>query len=330
MKLLTASAGSYPRIGDTKRLQRLRQAHGDLEKGAITPGQFEEVQRSVTAEVIAEQEAAGLDVVTDGQIRWHDPISHLAAKMTGVTIDRLLRFFDTNFYFRQPVVTGPISWKEPIIAEEYRLARKMTRRTLKPVLTGPYTLARLSIVRSDRYGGLRALAMDYARAIAREVEQLVAAKAAMIQIDEPAILKHPTEFAVLRESLAPIIAEKGNAKLVLATYFGDAAPLYEQFQGLAVDVLAFDFSYSPTLADRIEREGSDKVLSLGLIDGRNTRIENRREVLALLLRLVRKSAGKKAYLAPTCGLEYLPRDRARAKLKAIGAIRRSFMNGKAR
>ncbi len=330
MKLLTASAGNYPRIGDSKRLQRLRKAYSDWERGAITPAEFDEVQRSVTAEVIAEQEASGLDVVTDGQIRWYDPISHLAGKMNGVTINGLLRFFDTNFDRRQPIVTGAVSWREPILVEEYRVARRLARKNVKPVLTGPYTLARLSIARSERYKNLSPLVLDYARALAKEVELLVGAKATLIQIDEPAILGRPADFPILKEALTLMAAAKGNAKLVLATYFGDAAPLYEQFQELPVEVLAFDFSYSPILVKRIVQEGSDKILSLGLINGRNTRIETPKEILPVLRRLAPKSPGKMAYLAPTCGLEYLPRDRARAKLKAMEAIRTTFLKEKQR
>ena len=108
MRLLTASAGSYPRIGKTPDLQLLRQTITQREGGKKTDADLKAAEDALTGAAIVEQAGAGLDLVTDGQIRWYDPISHLAGKLENVTINGLLRFFDTNFYFRQPVVRGPI------------------------------------------------------------------------------------------------------------------------------------------------------------------------------------------------------------------------------
>ena len=96
--------------------------------------------------MVREQTAVGLDVVTDGQVRWYDPISHLARHCEGIQINGLLRYFDTNFYFRQPVVSGRIRRREPVLRREFEVARAATDRVVKPVLTGPYSLACGSIL----------------------------------------------------------------------------------------------------------------------------------------------------------------------------------------
>src|SRR3990172_11998072 len=108
MKLIAASSGSYPRIGPTPELQVLRRSITERDTGKKTDADVQAAEDALTRAAIAEQVSSGLDLVTDGQIRWYDPISHLAGKWENVSINGLLRYFDTNFYFRQPVVRGPI------------------------------------------------------------------------------------------------------------------------------------------------------------------------------------------------------------------------------
>lgn len=314
MELLTASAGSYPRIGDRPEQQRHRQAYAQRERGEISDEEFELVQDEVTREVIEEQAKAGLDLVTDGQVRWYDPISHIARKLGGCEIDGLLRFFDTNFYFRQPIIVGEVRWQGPVIRNEFLFAEKASPVPVKPVLTGPYTLSKYSI--NKRGADFDELLREFADAISREVGELAKAGADIIQIDEPAILKNQNEFDLLKTAIEKVAAEKGKAKLALYTYFGDATPLYRKFVKLPVDVIGFDFTYSPNLPNTIARLGCEKDLGLGLIDGRNTRLEDEREVLATLKKILPNIGSERVYFNPSCGLgEYLPRDVAFEKLK---------------
>jgi 5-methyltetrahydropteroyltriglutamate--homocysteine methyltransferase len=324
MEISLASAGSYPRIGDQPKQQRLRKAYGRLERGEISAENFEKVQRFVAKAAIREQEEAGLDLVTDGQISWYDPVSHLAGKLEGVKINGLLRFFDTNFYFRQPIITAKLGWKGPWVQDEFVFAKKNSKKQVKQVLTGPYTLAKLSIVQTNAYPHLRDLVMDIANLMAREVEGLVRAGAAMIQIDEPAIIRHPADFEILREAITALARKKGKSKLALYTYFGDVAPIYDRLQSLPVEILGLDFTYSSQLLDRVARDGSDKRLGLGLIDGRNTRVETKEEVFKQLNRILPKLKGDTCYINPSCGLEYLPRDKAYRKLANMVKLKKLF------
>ena len=330
MEISLASAGSYPRIGDKSNQQRLRKASGRLERGEMSAEGFEKIQQSVVKAVILEQEEAGLDLVTDGQIRWHDPVSHLAGKLEGVKINGLLRFFDTNFYFRQPIIIGKLQWKGPWIEKEFVFAKKLSKKPVKAVLTGPYTLAKLSIIQTNAYTHLQDLVLDFARLMSREMEGLVRAGAKMIQIDEPAIIGHPHDFGILREAVVALARKKGSSKLALYTYFGDVMPVYERLQGLPVDILGLDFTYSSQLADRIGRDGSDKWLGLGIIDGRNTRAETKEEVFKLLDKILPRLKGDVCYINPSCGLEYLPRDKAYRKLTNMAKLKRLFVETRAR
>lgn len=319
MEILTASAGSYPRIGDRPEEQRHRQAYAQQERGEISEEEFERVQDEVTREVIEEQVRAGLDVVTDGQVRWYDPVSHFARKLEGCEVNGLLRFFDANFYFRQPVIVGAVKWREPILKQEFIFADGISSKQVKPVVTGPYTLARSSINR--HYPDLASLVSDLTLVIAGEVEELAKAGAEIIQVDEPAILKNPNNFKLLQTAIDKIAERKGKAKLALYTYFGDAAQLYGKLVKLPIDVLGLDFTYSPKLPETIARLGCDKELGLGLIDGRNTRLEGEREVIETLKLIAPTIRSECIYLNPSCGLgEYLPRRVAFEKLKNMVAI----------
>ena len=326
MELLLASAGSYPRIGDVPELQRHRRAYAQRERGEIGEEAFRKVEDEVTAEVIREQLEAGVELPTDGQVRWYDPYSHVARGLEGIEVNGLLRLFDTNFYFRQPVVKGPIRRRGPILLGEYELARRVSPRPVKPVLTGPYTLARGSILEGG-YRTLSALVSAYAEVLAEEVKDLAAAGASLIQVDEPAILRHPEDAPLLRDALAHMAGVKDGARLVLHLSFGDCAPLYLFFQASPVDVLSLDFSYSPTLPRLIAEAGSSKLLGLGLIDGRNTRPETPETVFPVLDQVLPKLPSGPGYLSPSCGLEFLPRERARAKLETMRRLRDAYLGG---
>ena len=336
MHLTLANHDSYPRIGDSAEEQLLRRTIAQREKGEKTDADLRAAEDRMTELALREQIDAGLDVVTDGLVRWYDPISHLAGKLAGVRIAGLLRFFDTNFYFRQPAVHARIERTGPLVVDEFLFAQHKSSRPVKAVLTGPYTLARLSIEdasptnggsgggSSSAATGFNHLLDGYTAALAEEVAALAQAGATLIQVDEPALARHPEEFSQVERTLAALAARKGRAELTLALYFGEAAPLYEKLQRLPVDVLSLDFTYSPGLIDQL-RSGGSKKLALGLVDGRNTRLEDASVVAKQLERIARGAGLDRAYLTPSCGLEYLPRDRALLKLKLLATIRKTFV-----
>ena len=327
MELILANHSSYPRIGDNTEDQLLRRTIAQWEKGEKTDADLRAAEDRMTELALVEQADAGLDLVTDGLIRWYDPISHLAGKLTGVRINGLLRLFDTNFYFRQPVVHSKIERKRPLVVEEFLFAKAKSKRPVKPVLTGPYTLARLSLSEDGKAEGFERMLEGFAEALAGEIAGLAAAGATLIQVDEPELLKRPGDFALVDQSLATLAARKGLAQLALALYFGDATPIYEKLQRMNVDVLGLDFTCSPKLVDVVANGGHSKVLALGLVDGRNTRLEDPASVALQVEKMARSALRDRAYLTPSCGLEYLPRDRAQSKLKHLGTVKQTFLGG---
>jgi 5-methyltetrahydropteroyltriglutamate--homocysteine methyltransferase len=329
MELVLANHSSYPRIGDDADHQLLRRSIAQRDKGEKTDQDVRAAEDRLTELALEEQISAGLDLVTDGQIRWYDPISHLAGKLAGVRINGLLRFFDTNFYFRQPVVSAPPRRTRALLVEEFNFAKAKSSRPLKVVLTGPYTLARLSIEENGGASGFEKLLEGYMGALAEEIAALAQAGATLIQVEEPAILRFPEDFPWVEQSLTTLAMRRGAARLALAVYFGDPAPLYERFQTLPVDVLMLDFTYNPDLVETVASGGSSKVLGLGLVDGRNTRLEDPAGVARQIERVARGTGLDSTYLHPSCGLEYLPRDRAQLKLRQLATIKKTFLGSRA-
>src|SRR2546430_73591 len=141
----TTVVGTYPRIGETFEEQALRRGIARLDRGEIGEADLQVVERDTVRDVLREQNEIGIDLVTDGQISWYDSQSHFAGKLTSIEINGLVRYFDTNTYYRQPVVSGAVAWKEPVLVDEWKFAQSNSKAPVKAVLTGPVTLASLAL-----------------------------------------------------------------------------------------------------------------------------------------------------------------------------------------
>jgi 5-methyltetrahydropteroyltriglutamate--homocysteine methyltransferase len=178
-------------------------------------------------------------------------------------------------------------------------------------------------------GGFDKMLEGYTAALATEVAALAAAGATVIQVEEPALLKYPEDFPRFEQSITALAMSRDSAQLALVFYFGDPAPIYDHLQTLPVDILGLDFTYSPNLIDRVASNGTARTLALGLVDGRNTRLEDPAVLARQLDKIAHGTDLSSAYLSPSCGLEFLPRDRARQKLRHLALIRKTFLGSPA-
>jgi 5-methyltetrahydropteroyltriglutamate--homocysteine methyltransferase len=303
--------GNYPKIPNRPRPARLRNAINRFDRREIGADELRAVEDDVTREVIDEQVEAGLDLITDGQIRWEDEQTYFARRLGGVAINGLIRFFDSNTYFREPVVEGPLAWTGPITVADYRFATKHSARPVKAVLPGPYTLARLS--RDEHYRSLEKCVMAYAEALNQEALALQDAGAAFIQLNEPAIVKHKADLPLFLRAIERAL-EGVTAERALYLYFGDADGLYPQVLDLPVDVLGLDFVAGVRSLEVLKTAPFTKTLGLGLVDARNTRLESVEQIVEGLRRVQEIVSLDRVHLSPSCGLEFLPREVAQAKL----------------
>jgi len=309
--VLTTVVGSYPKIPDRPHPPKLRSAIARFDWGDMAADELRRVEDEVTVEVIQEQAEAGVDIITDGQIRWEDDQTYFARRMEGFSIDGLIRYFDTNMYYRQPIVEGPVRWRESAVAADYEFAAIQSPAPVKALVTGPYTLAALSA--DQHYGSLRDLALALAVELRNEVLALEKAGAPIIQINEPAILQQKQDFPLFRQALE-MMMDGVRTEAHLYTWFGDIDGLYPQILELPFAAIGLDFVRGPANWDVIARQPFTKKLGLGIIDARNTRLESVDEIVSAVRRASALVAADMTYVNPSCGLEYVPREVAQAKL----------------
>ena len=312
--MIATVVGSYPKIPNRPRPARLRQAISRFDRDEISEQELDGVADAVTEEVLAEQADAGLDLVTDGQIRWEDEQTYLARKLSGISINGLIRWFDTNMYYRQPVVEGAIGWLEPITVRDYTFAVKHSAKPVKPVLTGPYTLARLSV--DQHYGSVEALAAAFAEALNEEAKALQEAGATYIQFNEPAILQHKDDFPSFA-SVSRRLTEGLAVETAVYLYFGDAGGIYPQLLDLPFDLIGLDFVMGEANEKIIKQAPFTKKIGLGIVDARNTRLESPEQIVQRIHTLAGDLSPDDIHVSPSAGLEFLPREVAQEKLRLL-------------
>jgi 5-methyltetrahydropteroyltriglutamate--homocysteine methyltransferase len=306
----------------------LRRATHDCDNGKITQEQFAKIEDEVTSEVIKEQDNAGIDIVSDGGIRWHDQFSYFAGKLQGVEITGLVRYFDTNTLYRQPVVKSEIQWTKPVMVSDFEFAKTCTSKPVKVILPGPVTLAANSV---DKHYNNQANLIDaYAKTLTQEVAALFKAGCPLVQIDEPSLVydSEIVSLDVCKRALSEIVEPRTSdaGKLALYTYFGSPVGIYDFLLGLPYDIIGLDFTYAPECMELIEKKQPKASLAAGIIDARNTKMEGD-EVGQKLRKIANIVGADNLYVNPNCGLEFLPRSIARKKLEKMVTMTRNASGG---
>ena len=315
MTLRTTVVGSYPKPPEEGRTFTLRKTLHALERGEASPEDVGRAQDELASEVIREQEEAGIDLVTDGLVRWDDILTPIARHSAGFEIGGLLRWFDNNVYYRRPVCTGPVEWRGPSTVEAFRHAASVASGEVKAVLPGPITFARMSV--DEHYARHEDFVLALARLLAQEAFELEAAGAKHIQIDEPALLDAPEDLDLGAEAIYLVTSELKSAETTLATYFGDIKRLGPQLFEYPVDFFGLDFIAGPENFQLVEQLPAEKKLQAGILDARNTKLETVEELRRVVELLESKLTADRLRVAPSAGLDFLPREKARAKLARL-------------
>ncbi|MEO8322864.1 MAG: hypothetical protein ABI571_01855 [Actinomycetota bacterium] len=314
MTIRTTVVGSYPKPPNEGDAFVVRKTIHGIDKGATTVDDLHRAQDELVRTMISEQEAAGIDVITDGHARWDDILTPFAAHMAGFEIGGLLRWFDNNVYYRRPICTGDIEWRGPASVDAFRFASGAATATVKAVIPGPVTFARLSV--DEHYNDHEAFVLAIAGVLAQEAFELEAAGAETIQIDEPALLGAPEDLDLARRGLEIITGElkREETTTVLATYFGDAKRLGTDLFTLPVDGFGLDLVAGPENSGLLPSLPSGKRLQAGIVDARNTMLEPVDALAAQIAELAATVGAENLMVAPSAGLEFIPREKARAKL----------------
>ena len=326
MTLHTTLAGSYPKLPTDPGSANVRAARNRLDQGRATQEDLRRAVEETTRRIVAAQDAAGVDLPVDGQAGWDDEQTPIARGLDGFEIAGLIRYLDTNTYYREPEITGPVAWKSPITVDAYCFAQALTKRPLKVVLPGPYSLYRFSKDRhyDDAATALRAIG----EALAAECRALEKAGARWIHFEEPWLGRARTEdLPLVRAALEPLLHGR-TAGTVVHVPFRSPRAVFPALRELPWTALGLDLVEAPDGWGLFGEVPAGRTIALGLLDARNTRLEAAAEIAAAARRARSLRPDLSFHLCPTASLEYLPADRAAEKVaRLVEAARLAAGNG---
>jgi 5-methyltetrahydropteroyltriglutamate--homocysteine methyltransferase len=328
--LVTTVVGSYPQpdwLIDRERLgQRLPPRVRARELWRVAESFLEEAQDDATRLAVRDLELAGVDVVTDGEMRRESYSNRFATALDGVDLDEPGVALDrTGHENPVPRVVGPIRRARPVEVRDVEFLRSITDRRIKITVPGPFTMTQQA--QNEHYADERSLALAYADALNEELHDLKAAGADVVQIDEPYLQARPEparEYAVeaIDRALAGIEGET-----VLHTCFGYAHIVHERltgypFLGELNDCLATQLSLEaaqPDLDPEVLRDVPDKTIVLGVLDLGSSEVETPELVAERIRKALAVVPPDRLVVAPDCGMKYLSRELAFRKLQAMVA-----------
>ena len=337
----TSLAGSYPQpewlIDRTKLASRFPPRVRARELWRVDPEHLAEAQADATVMAIRDQEAAGLDIITDGEIRRESYSNHFATALEGVDIDNPGTALDRSGHPNPvPRVVGPISRPEPVGVDDLEFLRSHTDRLVKMTVPGPFTMSQQA--QNDYYSDDESVAMAYAEACNAEIRDLFAAGADVVQLDEPYMQARPE--AARRFGLTALNRALDGVDGTTAVHicFGYAAIIHDKPSGYSFlseladcscDQISIETA-QPNLDPGVLADLPDKTIILGVIDLSDATVERADQVAERARRALKVVGPERLVLAPDCGMKYLPRESARGKMRAMSeaaALLRSEFDG---
>jgi 5-methyltetrahydropteroyltriglutamate--homocysteine methyltransferase len=326
--LPTSLVGSYAQpdwLIDRERLRgRFPPRVRARELWRVDPQYLEQAQDDATLLAIRDQERAGLDIITDGEIRRESYSNRFATALEGVDIENPGTALDRSGHPNPvPRIVGKIRRKYPVEVRDVEFLRSNTDRMIKITVPGAFTMSQQA--QNDSYKNEEELTLDYAAAVNEEIRDLFAAGADIVQIDEPYMQARPEKarrygLAALNRALDGVT---GTTAVHLC--FGYAAIIHERPPA---------YSFLPELADSralqisIETAQSSldcsilaklpgKQIILGVLDLSHHDVESTDLVASRIRRALPYVSGDRIVVAPDCGMKYLPREIAFSKMKAM-------------
>jgi 5-methyltetrahydropteroyltriglutamate--homocysteine methyltransferase len=324
----TTLVGSYPQpewlLERSKLLSRLPPRVRAKELWKIPPELLAEAQDDATIVAIKAQEDAGLDIITDGEIRRESYSNRFATALEGVDTDNPGTAMDrAGKPTAVPRIVGRIRRKHPVELEDLKFLKRHTTRKVKMTVPGPFTMTQQA--QNDFYKSDADAAMDYAAAVNQEIRDLFAAGADIVQVDEPYMQARPEKARAYGLQALNRALDGIQGTTAVHICFGYAAIVHQRPSG---------YSFLPELAGCTCRQVSvetaqsnldcavlaklpGKSIMVGCIDLNDMTVETPQQVAARIKRALPYVPKEHVILAPDCGMKYLPRAVADGKLRAM-------------
>jgi len=324
----TTLVGSYPQpewLIDRKKLAgRFPPRVRAKELWRVPEAFLAQAQDDATLLAIQAQEAAGLDIITDGEIRRESYSNRFATALEGIDIDNPGSALDRSGHPNPvPRIVGKIRRKHAVEVQDLLFLRKNTKKQVKITVPGPFTM--LQQAQNDFYKSEEEAAMDYAAAVNAEIKDLFAAGADIVQIDEPYMQARPEKarqygLKALNRALEGIAGETA-----VHICFGYAAIIHSrpegysflpEFAGCSCKQVSIETAQSK-LDCSVLAKLKDKKIMVGVIDLSDMQVETPQTVVERAQRALKHMRPENMILAPDCGMKYLPREVADGKMKAL-------------
>jgi len=315
--LSTAVVGSYSMPGWLER------AKNDYLRRRITAHDLDEMHDAAVKAAIKDQEVAGIDVVSDGELRRDNMIDYFALRLPGVEIDRGTKASYYDFY--DSVVRARMPMAPLGLVEHFRFLRRFTERRTKVSITGPHSLVKR--IRNEYYPGEEEFAVEIARIMNLELRELVRAGAEEIQIDEPYYSGFPADLAWGVRAINTLV-EGVDARFSLHVCYGNryGKPswegsyryLFPAVLGAKIHQLTLEFARRGGDDLRLFKEFDPPfAVGLGVVDVKAHDVEPAGVVAERIRQALEVLPAERITINPDCGLLHLPRDVAFAKLSAM-------------
>ncbi len=317
----TTSVGSFPKPDFIKKARAKR------EKGEISEKELCSLEEKATREWIEFQEKIGVDVLVDGEMYRGDMVAYFAEELTGFSDGSFVRSYG-NRYYRKPVITGKVVWEKPMTVEWWKKAQAMTKKPMKGMLTGPYTI--MDWCFNEYYKDREATCMALAQVIRKEVEALIDAGAKIIQVDEPACSVRPNELPLVIQSMN-VVTQGLPAYFVTHICYGDFEKIYPEMTEIPVENFDLEMSNSDNVLLKCFRSRSfPKDLTAGIVDVHNHALESQEVLSDRLRQILEVVPAEQLWVDPDCGLKTRTVDEAKQKLeatvRAAQGLRKAYSN----
>lgn len=308
--LLTTAVGSYPKPDYLLRARTART------RGEISAEELAELEKKATAEWIKFQDEIGMDLLVDGEQNRGDMVAYFAEKMESMKIGGLVRSYG-NRYYHKPIVVDKLRWPGPMTVEMWQFAQSLTKKPVKGMLTGPYTMVEWSF--DEYYPTRREAVLDMARLLHEEAKALAEVGAQYIQLDEPAIHTRPEQDFDLAVEAMQLVVEGVPAEFHTHICYGEVELIYPAMLRLPVSQihLAFkntDFQYLDLLR---QHPFDNKDLGLGVLDAHRHEVESLQEVKQGIKNAMELVPAKRLWIEPDCGLKTRTVEEAQNKLRVM-------------
>ncbi|MEN9726388.1 MAG: hypothetical protein RL434_754 [Pseudomonadota bacterium] len=331
--LMTTVVGSYHQPSwlvdqDVLKAKLVPRIHAP-EIWRVAPAYLQEAQDDATRLAIRDQERAGIDIITDGEIRRESYSNRFGTSLQGIDLSQPYIRRVESFEIPVPRVIGPLVRPGPVEVADLVFLRANTDRRVKITLPGPFTLSKQAF--NEYYPDEEALAMAYAEVVNQEARDLAAAGADVIQLDEPWLRSDPD--AANRYGIKAINRALEGVGTTTAVHlcFGygfvmsaqkpKAYAFLSQLADCVVDQISIEAA-QPHLDLGVLRELSSKTIILGVVDLSTNEVESVETLAARIRRALPHVAADRLMPAPDCGLKYLTREAAFGKLCALAAAAR--------